>query len=418
MKFFNGLVVAVFCSLNVGTQAFSRGMGARALVSSRSFTSASALACAAQGQVTDFGNSGEFKRREEVIALRKEALERILGPDVAAGCEVREAEGGANNIMDFVTTADGKKYVLRIYNNGCNSPVVDFEDAAITKLLEVSKTNPLSFAIPTAVPSVSEGGKTHIVLANGAEGIMFDHIPGELPKKRFAKSIGSACGELVNALAKCDMSPTYTIDKQPNTQFLDIYAQHWMTTRENFFGAIAEREEFNATPETRKYCDLLAEEVKIMEVALQKAIDSNLPIQLIHADLHYDNVLTVDGKVSGLLDFEFSAIDWRACEIAVGLSKYAGEAEALDYFTDYCNGYAETSTLTKAEIEFIPDLIILRILSNVVFFVGRGISDEDTFDALTTRAKMYYERIQWIKDNRQKIVNICSVVEANADVLV
>ena len=352
-----------------------------------------------------------------MVALRKEALERILGTETAAGCVVKEAEGDANNIMDYITTADGKKYVLRIYNNGCNSPVVDFEDAAITKLLEVSKSNPLSFAIPTAVPS-AENGKTHLILANGAEGIMFDFIPGELPKKRFAKSIGSACGELVNALAKCDLSPTYSLDKQPNTRFLDIYAQHWMTTRENFFGAIAEREEFNASPETRKYCDLLGEEVKAMEIALQKAIDSDLPIQLIHADLHYDNVLTLDGKVSGLLDFEFSAIDWRACEIAVGLSKYAGEPEALEYFTDYCEGYAQTSALTRAEIEFIPDLIILRILSNVVFFVGRGISGEDTFDALTTRAQMYYERIQWIKDNRKKIVDICSKVEVKADVSV
>jgi len=415
MKLVNGLVVALFCSLNVGTNAF-RSLGTRALVSSRTFSSSSALSmCQPQGQVTDFGDSGGFKKDPKVVALRNEALERILGAEIAAGCEVKEADGGANNIMDFITTAEGKKYVLRIYNNGCNSPVIDFEDATISKLQEVIKKDPLSFAVPTAVPS-KENGKTHLVLANGAEGIMFDFIPGELPKKRFAKSIGAACGELVNALAKCDLSPTYTVDKQPNTRFLDIYAQHWMTNRENFFGAIAEREEFNASPETRKYTDLLGEEVTAMEIALQKAIDSKLPEQLIHADLHYDNVLCVDGKVSGLLDFEFSAIDWRACEIAVGLSKYAGEAEALEYFGDYCDGYATTSSLTKPEIEFIPDLIILRILSNVVFFVGRGISGEDTFDALTTRAKMYYERIQWIKDNRQKIVDICSKVETKQEV--
>ena len=108
-------------------------------------------------------------------------------------------------------------------------------------------------------------GKTHLVLASGAEGIMFDFSPGALPKKKFAKSIVAACGELVNALAKCDLSPTYTLDKQPNTRFLDIYAQHWMTKRENFFGANKEREELNEDAETIKNAEVWGEEVKMME---------------------------------------------------------------------------------------------------------------------------------------------------------
>jgi Ser/Thr protein kinase RdoA (MazF antagonist) len=37
--------------------------------------------------------------------------------------------------------------------------------------------------------------------------------------------------------------------------------------------------------------------------------------------LHYDNVLVENGKVTGLLDFEFCAHDWRAMELAVCLSK-------------------------------------------------------------------------------------------------
>ena len=41
------------------------------------------------------------------------------------------------------------------------------------------------------------------------------------------------------------------------------------------------------------------------------------PKQLIHGDLHYDNVLVEADKVSGLLDFEFCAYDWRAMELAV-----------------------------------------------------------------------------------------------------
>ena len=51
---------------------------------------------------------------------------------------------------------------------------------------------------------------------------------------------------------------------------------------------------------------------------------------MIHGDMHYDNVLVYEEKVSGLLDFEFCAWDFRAMELAICLSKYASESDAND----------------------------------------------------------------------------------------
>jgi hypothetical protein len=222
------------------------------------------------------------------------------------------------------------------------------------------------------------------------------------------------------------------------------------------------------------------------------------PKQLIHGDLHYDNVLVENGKVTGLLDFEVCAHDWRAMELAVCLSKvrspsctpcsplrpmplphphhhvtrhpstqpclsvartpfahtphcrslaflpcqYAGEKEALQYFDTFTTGFAKHGILTEvrlpyttgdrhrlqapalthppalhpptsplpacllqAEIEVIPELINLRVLSNVVYFVGRAIAKEDGLDALTTRAATYNTRVKWIRDNSATIVD-------------
>ena len=95
-----------------------------------------------------------------------------------------------------------------------------------------------------------------------------------------------------------------------------------------------------------------------------------------------------------------------ACELAVSLSKYAGEADALRIFAEFCQGYSVHGRLNKTEISCIPDLIILRILSNVVYFVGRAVSGEDSIDSLTTRAEMYYNRIAWIKSHQDDIINI------------
>lgn len=63
---------------------------------------------------------------------------------------------------------------------------------------------------------------------------------------------------------------------------------------------------------------------------------------------------------------------WAACEIAVALSKYAGEPDAITLFIDFADGYAVHGRLTSDEIHAVPDLIILRVLSNVVYFIGRA----------------------------------------------
>lgn len=134
-------------------------------------------------------------------------------------------------------------------------------------------------------------------------------------------------------------------------------------------------------------------------------------------------MLVQDGKVTGLLDFEFAgaytltrrllsgggphlasslavrgffpmcidcthgaaflrphacttptAVDYRAMELAVCLSKYAGEPEAMQYFDDFISGFVQHGRLTPEEISCVPDLVNLRILSNVVYFVGRALS--------------------------------------------
>jgi Ser/Thr protein kinase RdoA (MazF antagonist) len=87
-----------------------------------------------------------------------------------------------------------------------------------------------------------------------------------------------------------------------------------------------------------------------------EGVYQSLPIQLIHGDLHYDNVLVLDGKVTALLDFESTSFDWRAMELAICLSKYAGEEEpdAMFYFDDFINGFAKHGKLTKAEATAVP----------------------------------------------------------------
>jgi Ser/Thr protein kinase RdoA (MazF antagonist) len=129
-----------------------------------------------------------------------------------------------------------------------------------------------------------------------------------------------------------------------------------------------------------------------------------LPWSFIHGDLHYDNILVDDTGVTGLLDFEFSSYDWRAMELAICLSKYCSEDDPYPYFEKFVDGFAVTGELTSMEIESICTLIRLRILSNVVYFVGRALAGEDKISTLTCRIDNYCQRLRWVKTNEEKVV--------------
>lgn len=87
-------------------------------------------------------------------------------------------------------------------------------------------------------------------------------------------------------------------------------------------------------------------------------------------------------------------------ELAICLSKYVGEADPLPSLKDYIAGFAEGGgVLTEAEIKALPALINLRVLSNVVYFVGRSLAGEDDIKSLTSRAEAYAARVRFVNAN-------------------
>jgi len=322
--------------------------------------------------------------------LAMEALSNFIGS--TEGVVMEPTSGGVNNIVQYVTLPSGKLLLLRIYNNGFNTQKVEFEHELLRQLNQLP---PFSFEVPNFLPS--KQGLTMARLSNGAEACMCDLIPGPLPKLTCVKDIGRASGELNTALARVNIDPS-SCNVAPYWKIWDV---HHAVTRENFEAAMRGPDFEGDLRDVA--LRMLKETLDIVDKC--EGAYQSLPSQLIHGDLHYDNVLVEDGKVTALLDFEFAAFDWRAMELAICLSKYAGEEpNAMPYFDDFVDGYAETGVLTKVEAQAIPDLINLRILSNIVYFVGRAISGEDSISSLTTRIKNYEKRVNWVKDNADVIV--------------
>lgn len=51
--------------------------------------------------------------------------------------------------------------------------------------------------------------------------------------------------------------------------------------------------------------------------------------------------------------------------------RYVGEEDPLSLITEFVTGYSQKGQLSSTEMEILPDLINLRIFSNVIYFTGR-----------------------------------------------
>jgi homoserine kinase type II len=86
----------------------------------------------------------------------------------------------------------------------------------------------------------------------------------------------------------------------------------------------------------------------------------DLPARVVHADLFPDNVLLLDGRVSGLIDFYFAATDLLAYDYMVTHAAWCFSADGRRHHADraaaLADGYASVRRLSPAEIAALPRL--------------------------------------------------------------
>lgn len=93
--------------------------------------------------------------------------------------------------------------------------------------------------------------------------------------------------------------------------------------------------------------------------ALETSWPTGLPGGVIHADLFPDNVLFMNGKVSGLIDFYFACDDAYAYDLAVMLNAWCFETDGAYNITKgraLIGAYAKQRPLSDAEREALPAL--------------------------------------------------------------
>jgi len=94
--------------------------------------------------------------------------------------------------------------------------------------------------------------------------------------------------------------------------------------------------------------------------ALERDWPDKLPAGVIHADLFPDNVLFIEDRVSGLIDFYFACNDMLAYDLAVLLNSWCFEGDGAFNITKsraMIAAYRARRPMTQAEIAAMPVLM-------------------------------------------------------------
>jgi homoserine kinase type II len=161
-------------------------------------------------------------------------------------------------------------------------------------------------------------------------------------------------------------------------------------------------------PNSPEIADLLAwwrDELAQLRAWLGENYD-NLPFQVIHGDVGPSNTLVQDGRLTGILDFDFALPDARAIDVASGLMFTMRHWENPDPWpmaAAFCQGYRQWIMPTSAEVDATPWLIRLRNAVSTLWWLGRGLADGDVTRALT-RIQGMQAFVQWLEPNEAKVI--------------
>ena len=288
---------------------------------------------------------------------------------------VEARESGMNNTTRYAVLEDGSLRVVRIYENHTDEAKLRTEHELLLKL----SRERLPFAVPC--PVAADNGATWVTTPSGKPAALFHYLEGERPGQQdrsLAGEYGRTVGRLVQTLAKVELAepPAYPA----YDELLDITEEDLRTVADSFRRSPA----LAAAAED-------AAELLDQVTALKKSAGElhRLPRQLIHGDVSFANLLTQDGRVSAVLDFEFATRDIRAMELAVCLAEQLSVPGGLDgeLIREMIAGYEAILPLEAEERRLLPHLVKLRKLDVFLHFWHRREAGLDPDEVLLDQTK-------------------------------
>lgn len=236
---------------------------------------------------------------------------------------------GVQNSNFLLETTDGR-YILTLYEDRVDTAALPWFLALTTHLADKH--------LPVPRPITDHAGIALQTL-NGRPACLIEFVAGVSvtePNVAQSHAIGMALGRLHGAVAD------FTATRANN-----LGQPHWAAMAARCGGRTGEIDA--ALP-------------GMIAAGLTATADwpGDLPAATVHTDLFPDNVLMLDGAVTGLIDFYFACTDLRAFDYATTHAAWCFSADGATYHADraaaFAAGYTATHGLDTAEIAALPRL--------------------------------------------------------------
>lgn len=309
---------------------------------------------------------------------------------IPATAALARAERGTNN-QTFLVGQDAERGILRISENLSAAQV-----RAEHRLLAWLRPAGLPFRIPEPVPTLA--GDTVAETPWGPASLC-RRIPGVRPDlasepalERFGRAIGLLSDAL--RLAAPEDSP-HDWRGEPLRAHPEMPDVHELVHELRAAGA-----EHAALLETA------ADRIR----AWRPEASGELPVQVVHGDPATSNTLVDErtGQVTGLLDFEIAGADLRVQDLVAALV----QSGALDgsawprRVAALVRGYASALSLTPAEIQAIPPLLLCRCVGSVQWRAGRWHRGQARLAEVTGRLAHLNVTMSWLAVSGEQFLDV------------
>lgn len=306
-------------------------------------------------------------------------LQGALAPWGIRDATVTPTTWGLNNRSWFVDSPAGR-HVLRVYSVASPADV-----SSEHELLRELASARLPFATPRAAPALD--GSTVVLIdapAGPRAAALYERIDGDHLDDEDVGGVeaaGTAFAELDHALA--------TLRTERPILDARLAAVHPLVPH------LDRLEELGSDA---------ASFVRRMAGTPSELRGSLQPRQLIHNDFAFGNVLLKDGRVVGVLDFEFATHEARGAELAIALRLVLSKSSRDRIWQPLLRGYLSRVPLTHAEIAALPALALHHEAVVLVWWLGRyrsGNADRRSLDEHIARALALEP---WLAANGREVV--------------
>jgi homoserine kinase type II len=259
----------------------------------------------------------------------EELANLVAGYDIGRPVSMKGIAEGVENTNYLVTTERGD-FILTLYEKRVANGDLPF----FIGLLDYLATQ----AVPCPVPIHDQSGDVLHMLC-GRTAALFTFLKGISVRRPYV----AHCSAVGAALAQLHLAGRDFPMRRDNSLSLE----GWARLREAL-GAQAD----DLMPGLG---ELLDRELETLHAAWPR----DLPAGVIHADLFPDNVLFLDGDVSGMIDFYFACNDLLAYDIAICLNAWCFEPDHSFNITKartFLEGYRAVRPMSAAETEALPIL--------------------------------------------------------------